>query len=185
MIATALSGNSANIDDESSAPSYNDNENKADSFLSQMAFNLNKKVQDSHPKTLEGNMDLLDTNAKMKQWAGKYDKEKMQTKLKNRIANNSVFLLVYGTCPYCQKIIDILRSHRKIDSADGIMRIVDLDALGLEKYAIRTEVMELVPNHHTIPALWIGGQFIGGCEQLEQLQNQNRLRQLLEDAFPV
>ncbi|KAL3943006.1 MAG: hypothetical protein SGBAC_002913 [Bacillariaceae sp.] len=199
--------------EEETSLSKNQNTEIADKgslFMSQMASNINQKVEEAHPTILSAkdsaekiNMDELDTKAKMKQWAGKYDKAAMQAKLQDRIATNPVFLLTYGTCPYCAKVINALKTYSAADAATGSngdsnggvierqkMLIVDLDALpGLEKYALRTEVMELV-DHNTIPALWVGGQFVGGYQQLEALQQQgnqedgkDQFKILLEEAM--
>jgi glutaredoxin-related protein len=59
--------------------------------------------------------------------------------------------------------------------------VVELDSVGLEKYAIRTEVIEMV-SHETIPAVWIGGVFVGGLEEVEELENKGLLDGLLESA---
>ncbi|CAJ1924268.1 unnamed protein product [Cylindrotheca closterium] len=178
----------------SSSSSSNQNDDNGDLFLSQLASNLNQKVEEAHPSIKEQkeiNMDELDMKAKMKQWAGNYDQPAMQAKLQDRIANNPVFLLMYGTCSYCAKVIDALKEYCTASSNGSSierrnMLIVDLDALGMEKYALRTEVMELFPGHNTIPALWVGGQFIGGYEELQALQNQDgkdQFKILLEEAM--
>mmetsp|Transcript_44174 Transcript_44174/g.106439 ORF Transcript_44174/g.106439 Transcript_44174/m.106439 type:complete len:283 (+) Transcript_44174:114-962(+) len=192
------SNNNSNDNNEETSSSSSDDQTQdnGDLFLSQMASNLNQKVEEAHPTMIVSsskedklNMDDLDMKAKMKQWAGNYDQDAMRAKLQDRIDTNPVFLLIYGTCPYCAKLIDALRNY--CESSNGKIKrrnmlIVDLDALGgLEKYALRTEVMELEKDHTTIPALWVGGQFIGGYQQVQALQQQQTSENEGKDQFQI
>ena len=135
----------------------------AETFLSEMAKNMGEDYSDlMTPPSLP-----QDTYSKMKRWAGEYDKEGLRAKLNDRIQKSPIFLLMFGTCPYCINVMSILQS-KNVSRQDAL--IVNLDSLGLEKYAIRTEVIEMI-NQTTIPALWIGGEFIGGFEELSKLAN--------------
>jgi glutaredoxin 3 len=150
-------------------------EDPADFFLSQLANTVNGGET---PDFMKPPLLPQDTKSKMKQWAGKYDREAMQARLKNRIEEFPVFFLKFETCPYCIKIEKILES-KTISSSN--MKIVELDSLGQEKYAIRREVIEMV-NQTTIPAIWIGGKFVGGLQEVKKLDDIGELDALLENA---
>ena len=143
-----------------------------DQFLNEMSKNL-------------GLFDLMkkptgpqDTKSKMKRWAGEYDRNATQMKLKDKIENSSIFLVMYGTCPYCVKVLRLLEG-KNVNPKTATL--VDLDTLGIEKYALRYEVIDMV-NQTTVPALWIGSQFIGGYDDLSELNNSGELEKLLEKA---
>ena len=141
----------------------NETDSSAEIFLSEMAKNMGEDYSDLMAPPLLPQ----DTYSKMKRWAGEYDKEGLRAKLNDRIQKSPIFLLMFGTCPYCINVMSILQS-KNVSRQDAL--IVNLDSLGLEKYAIRTEVIEMI-NQTTIPALWIGGEFIGGFEELSKLAN--------------
>jgi glutaredoxin 3 len=151
---------------------------KGDLFLSQLAGNLNKGCPDLLQPPL---IPLEDTKSKMRKWAGEYNSEALRARLQNRIDNYPVFLLIFETCPYCEKVLTILKD-KSIDPK--ATKIVELDSLGVEKYAIRSEVIEMV-NQTSIPALWIGGEFIGGSEELIKLEKSGELDTRLEKAHAL
>lgn len=149
-------------------------QDKGDLFLSQMAANLN----DGSPDLLQPSSLPQDTPSKMRQWAGEYNREAMRARLQNRIDNYPIFMLMFDTCPYCKTVLATLK-EKGIDPKAA--KIVELDSLGVEKYAIRSEVIEMV-GQTSIPALWIKGQFIGGSEELLQLEESGELDALLKKA---
>ena len=149
-----------------------DTVSRSEEFLNEMAKSI-------------GVMDLMksptgpqDTKSKMKQWAGEYDRDAIQVKLNAKIENSSIFLVMYGECPYCKKVLRLLEG-KNVNPKTATL--VDLDTLGMEKYALRYEVIDMV-NQTTVPALWIGGQFIGGYDDLSELDAIGELENLMEKA---
>lgn len=150
-----------------------------DRFLSQMA-------EDSVIKA--GEMNLLepvvvpkDRKTKILQWAGNYDKKATRTLLDCWIQDNAVLFLCFETCPYCIQVKSIL-DQKKVQP-----KIVELDSLGIQKYAIRAEMIAMV-DQVSIPAVWIGGEFIGGCNDgggrggVKTLEESGELDTLIEKA---
>ena len=79
-------------------------------------------------------------------------------------------VIIYTTeyCPYCVRAKDIL--DRKNIKYSEIR--VDLNP------ELREEMM-VKSGRHTVPQLFINGQSIGGCYELQVLDSQGKLDQLL------
>jgi glutaredoxin 3 len=74
--------------------------------------------------------------------------------------------VIYTTkfCPYCIKARGLLESK-----GWGYQDIpVDADQ------GLRLEMMEN-SGQHTVPQIWIGGQHVGGCDELFRLEACNQL----------
>ena len=80
-------------------------------------------------------------------------------------------ITMYSTaaCPYCVRAEKLLR-------AKGVTEIekirVDLDS------SRRTEMMERT-GRRTVPQIFIGDTYVGGCDELYDLEHQGRLNDLL------
>ena len=80
-------------------------------------------------------------------------------------------ILMYSTavCPYCVRAEQLLRSKGVID----IEKVrVDLDSTR------RAEMMERT-GRRTVPQIFIGDTYVGGCDELYDLEHQGRLNELL------
>ncbi|NVK75018.1 MAG: glutaredoxin 3 [Oceanospirillaceae bacterium] len=71
-------------------------------------------------------------------------------------------------CPFCTRAKQLL--HAKNVSFNEI--IVD------GKPAVREE-MKQKSGRHTVPQIWIGEQHVGGCDDLFDLEHNNKLDNLL------
>lgn len=89
--------------------------------------------------------------------AGDYDVDATKAKLDNLIADNSILMLSFVKWPFCIKAKDILNSKIGKDK----YTVVELDVVPDGK-ALRAELANLV-GRTSVPAIWIKGQFIGGC----------------------
>jgi glutaredoxin 3 len=87
--------------------------------------------------------------------AGDYDKEAVRAKLDGLIADKNVIMLSFTTWPFCIKAKNIL-------DAKGVA--YDVLELNVEEdgQAIRAEMAGVI-GRTSVPAVWIGGEFIGGC----------------------
>jgi glutaredoxin 3 len=83
-------------------------------------------------------------------------------------------VLIYCTagCPYCQAA-DRLLARKGVN---GIERVrVDLQPA-------RRPEMEKLSGRRTVPQIWIGGRYVGGCDELHDLEDSGELDQLLAKA---
>lgn len=78
-----------------------------------------------------------------------------------------------GTCPYCIMAERLLRS-RGVTEIEKIR--VDLDS------ARRTEMMERT-GCRTVPQIYIGDTYVGGYDDLAQLDRTDELAKLLAAGF--
>ena len=93
--------------------------------------------------------------ALVKKLAGEYDAPAVRSRINNLIKDNSVLMLSFTTCPYCMKAKAVL------DSYGAKYTVVELDQ-DEDGKSIRAELGGMV-GRTSVPAIWIGGDFIGGC----------------------
>ena len=83
---------------------------------------------------------------------------------------NSVDVVMYSSrfCPFCVRAKALLES--KMVSFKELL--VDQDP------SLRQKMMQK-SGRRTVPQIWIGGQHIGGCDELMALERANKLDSLL------
>jgi glutaredoxin 3 len=75
-------------------------------------------------------------------------------------------------CPYCH------RAKKLLDAKGAAYSEIDV----MMNAAHRREMMQLAGGRHTVPQIFIGGQHIGGCDELYALEAAGRLDALLEEG---
>ena len=82
---------------------------------------------------------------------------------------------MYSTqvCPYCQHAKALLK-QRGVEAIDDIR--VDLDP------AQRVKMLELTGGRRTVPQIFIGDTYVGGCDDLVELDRRGGLVPLLTGA---
>ncbi len=80
---------------------------------------------------------------------------------------------MYSTqvCPYCQQAKALLK-QRGVETIEDIR--VDLDP------AQRATMLELTGGRRTVPQIFIGDTYVGGCDDLIALDQRGGLMPLLE-----
>ncbi|GAA6005918.1 glutaredoxin [Rhodotorula paludigena] len=74
-------------------------------------------------------------------------------------------------CPYCRRAKQLLKDANE-----------DFDVYELDEFdegADWQNALAEKTGQRTVPSIWIGGQFIGGCSDLEAHQRSGKLKQLL------
>ncbi len=77
------------------------------------------------------------------------------------------------TCPYCVHAKALLK-ERGVESIEDIR--VDLDP------AQRATMMQLTGGRRTVPQIFIGETYVGGCDELVDLDQRGGLMPLLAGA---
>ena len=74
-------------------------------------------------------------------------------------------------CPYCVSAKDFFKTLK-----------VEYEEIDVEDPANREEHMSLVEkyNHRTVPMIFIGEEFIGGFDNLMELQKEGKVKAMLE-----
>ncbi|KAL7569891.1 hypothetical protein ACA910_008558 [Epithemia clementina (nom. ined.)] len=143
-----------------------------DNVLSQLAKGIG--LDFGKNPLLEGKKALV------KSQAGDYDAVAVRAKLDSFIRKNPVAMLSFTTCPFCKQAKAVL------DRTGAKYQVLELDTMGKEGYALRAELADRT-DRTSVPAIWIGGQFVGGCNDgpmggVASLQQSGKLQQLLKQA---
>ena len=148
----------------------------ADDILAQLAGGIDLNLR---KEPYQGSkIDLL------RQQAGTYDQPDIQAQLQALVKDHPVAMLTFTECPYCIKARSIFRDKQ------CEYKELNLDTVGgRASYAYRVELHALT-GRTSLPAIWIGGQFVGGCNDggamggggLMAIHNDGRLDDLLQQA---
>lgn len=111
--------------------------------------------------------------------AGEYDREERAKSISNFIEEHPVAMYSFTTCPFCRKAKDFLEEN-------AIPYVsLELDLLpGNEGNEIRSELGRLT-KRTSVPSIFVGGQYIGGCNDgpgLLPLAREGKLDDLLRTA---
>lgn len=120
--------------------------------------------------------------ALVKKIAGDYDAAAIRARLDGLIADNPVLMLSFTTCPFCIKAKEVL------DAKKTKYTVVELDT-DPDGKAMRAEMGDLL-GRTSVPAIWIGGQFVGGCNDgpmggVVKLNDSGELDSLLKGAAAI
>ena len=105
--------------------------------------------------------------------------EAIKKKIEELINSKKVFLFMKGTpmdpqCGFSKKVSEILQNMN-----------VDFGSCNvLEDEEIRQGIKEF-SNWPTIPQLYVDGKFVGGCDIVEQLNNNGELKKLFENPISI
>ena len=118
----------------------------------------------------------------VKSLAGDYDAPAIRSKIDNLISENDVLMFSFTTCPFC------IKAKQVLDEKGAKYEVVELDQIP-EGKAIRAEMGELL-GRTSVPAIWIQGTFIGGCNDgpmggVNTLNEKNQLDGMLKAAGAI
>ena len=97
--------------------------------------------------------------------------------IKKVVTENKVALFMKGTpdmprCGFSAAVVEVLRSHNVPFQA--------VDILPDPRYR---QVLSAYSNWPTIPQIFIGGKFVGGCDILREMDAKGELKPLLDAAL--
>ncbi|KAK9385993.1 thioredoxin-like protein [Lipomyces mesembrius] len=101
---------------------------------------------------------------------------KYQTQVKELVSANPVLVFSKSWCPYCRQ------AKQTLDNEDVEHTDFELDQIDVGD-AIQSAIYELT-SQRTVPAIFIGGNFVGGNSDLQTLKRNGQLKALLQQAFP-
>ncbi|EXI68358.1 MAG: Monothiol glutaredoxin [Candidatus Accumulibacter adjunctus] len=104
----------------------------------------------------------------------------VQQLIKEQVTSNPVVLYMKGTpqfpqCGFSAVSVQILK-------ACGLSDFFSVNVL--EAPEIRSGIKEFA-NWPTIPQLYVGGEFIGGCDIMREMYEEGELQKLLQDQAGV
>jgi len=115
----------------------------------------------------------------VKSLAGDYDSAAVRSKIDNFVSENDVLMFSFTTCPFC------IKAKATLDEKGAKYTVVELDQ-DPDGKAIRAEMGDML-GRTSVPAIWIKGTFIGGCNDgpmggINTLNSSNQLDGMLRDA---
>jgi monothiol glutaredoxin len=101
----------------------------------------------------------------------------IQTEIKTAIETNKVILFMKGTpsfpqCGFSATVVDVLRRLEVPFAGVNILSDPELRQ-GIKDFS----------NWPTIPQLYVGGEFVGGCDITTQLYETGELKQKIDAAI--
>jgi len=96
----------------------------------------------------------------------------MSSPLDEVIKSADVVALGTTRCPYC------IRVKKFFDEQKIAYKYVNIDDLGAAGDALQREV-EAKYKHETVPAVFIKGNFVGGCDDTLALHKSGKLKAML------
>ena len=102
--------------------------------------------------------------------------EDIMKKIESQIAKNKVVLYMKGNkempqCGFSAKVVQILNSHGVDYETVDVLADPEIRQ-GIKEYS----------SWPTIPQLYVGGKFIGGCDICVEMDQSGELESLLTDA---
>eukprot|EP01004_Peranema_trichophorum_P001780 NODE_12284_length_404_cov_13.341637_g11626_i0.p1 GENE.NODE_12284_length_404_cov_13.341637_g11626_i0~~NODE_12284_length_404_cov_13.341637_g11626_i0.p1 ORF type:complete len:118 (-),score=25.28 NODE_12284_length_404_cov_13.341637_g11626_i0:51-365(-) len=97
----------------------------------------------------------------------------LTTQLQKLISSNKVFVISGTYCPYCSRAKAVLKEQ----GLEPVVVEVDKDTEGP---GLREAVIQQY-NHRTVPAVFVNGKFVGGCDDTVAAINSGKLKQLLSE----
>eukprot|EP01083_Nonionella_stella_P129251 392114_1 len=94
------------------------------------------------------------------------------------IASGAVVMIAKSWCGYCKKAFAILSKYTK----DIVRKDIDKDFSEDEMAAIQAYYKTLT-GASSVPRVFIGGKFIGGCDDTTGLDQAGKLKPLIEAAL--
>lgn len=101
----------------------------------------------------------------------------VQNKIDQKVKNNKVMLFMKGSpqapmCGFSAHTVEILQSYGyPFETADVLADPAVRE--GIKRYS----------NWPTIPQVFIGGKFVGGCDIVHELHERGELAPMLKSAF--
>ena len=157
----------------------------ASAFISKpSSFGLTSTMSSTATTTQLGLFDFLKEGKKalVKSLAGEFDEAAVKARLDNLVSDNKVLMLSFTTCPFC------IKAKECLDSKSAKYRVVELDQ-DADGKAIRAVMGETL-GRTSVPAIWIDGQFVGGCNDgpmggLLKLDEAGKLDPLLKSVNAI
>lgn len=103
--------------------------------------------------------------------------EEVKAKLEELVKNNKVVLFMKGSpsapqCGFSRQVVQVL-------AEEGVSDYIYVDIL---KSDVIRESVKKFSDWPTIPQLYIGGEFVGGCDITKEMHAAGELKQLLTSA---
>eukprot|EP00486_Rosalina_sp_Unknown_P004176 CAMPEP_0201576300 /NCGR_PEP_ID=MMETSP0190_2-20130828/22044_1 /ASSEMBLY_ACC=CAM_ASM_000263 /TAXON_ID=37353 /ORGANISM="Rosalina sp." /LENGTH=217 /DNA_ID=CAMNT_0048007011 /DNA_START=331 /DNA_END=984 /DNA_ORIENTATION=- len=143
--------------------------------------NQNSNQNDENDKNVESkdnDNDNVDNEQEQKKDDNK-DKQAFDAKeyVESTISSGAIVMISKSFCPFCKKAFEILSKYNK----DIIKKEIDIDFNEEDMKAIQ-DYLKGTTGASSVPRVFIDGKFIGGCDDTEKLDKEEKLKPLIEAA---
>ena len=97
------------------------------------------------------------------------------------IDDNAIFIASKSNCPHCKSAIATLFYEWKVPVGDAL--VLQLDTM--EDGPVIQQALEQINGQRTVPHIYIGKEFIGGNDKLQQLSYSGALKWKLEKVVKI
>jgi monothiol glutaredoxin len=102
------------------------------------------------------------------------------SKVEEKVKSAPVVIFMKGTaqfpqCGFSARTVQILK-------ANGVQNLVSVDVLADDPL---WDALEDFTKWPTVPQVFIGGQFVGGCDIVTEMQERGELATVLKDAKAI
>jgi thioredoxin/glutathione reductase (selenoprotein) len=101
-------------------------------------------------------------------------KGKLKREIEETIGSNKVVVISKSWCPFCRKVGLALGKHGVMD-----MKVVEADYRSDEQDYMNT--IQEITGKRSVPQVWIGSKWVGGCDDTLALDEKAELRKRLSD----
>jgi len=98
------------------------------------------------------------------------------SRIQEHIPTSPVVVVSKSYCPFCNRAKDVLKSF----DLGNDMEVYEIDN-DPEMNKIQ-DFMAKSTGARSVPRIFIGGQFVGGCDELMKLKSSGKLGQLISSA---
>ncbi|GIL70637.1 hypothetical protein Vretimale_3748 [Volvox reticuliferus] len=95
--------------------------------------------------------------------------------IKQTVADNKVFVYSKTYCPYCTRVKDLFTELRVP------YKVLELDTIGSEGAEIQ-DALQPITGRRTVPQVFVGGKFIGGCDDTMAAHAAGKLKIVLSEV---
>ena len=99
---------------------------------------------------------------------------KVHELIKSHVSSNRIMLYMKGSpsapqCGFSARVISVLKSH---DVPFSSVNVLEYDEI--------REGIKTFSDWPTIPQLYVDGEFVGGCDIIEQMEQEGELKEVLQ-----
>mmetsp|Transcript_97965 Transcript_97965/g.299426 ORF Transcript_97965/g.299426 Transcript_97965/m.299426 type:complete len:257 (-) Transcript_97965:149-919(-) len=97
--------------------------------------------------------------------------------VEDRVRQPNVLVLFSKTyCPFVNRAKDVLKALVPCPAMD----VIELDLMGQPRHGPIQQALRLKTGSSTVPQAFVNGSYIGGCQEIENLQRQGQLLSTLQ-----
>ena len=107
-----------------------------------------------------------------------YKGETLTEKIKVFVQTHGVVIFSKSFCPFCLDIKEFLTREKGVP-------VYALEVNEADQGAEIYDIVKAQTGHKTVPAVYIKGRFVGGCDDVKALETKDTLQDLIQDVIVI